>query len=309
MAKVDERPSGGISELPNELILEVFLFLEGLQTIISLACTSSIFHNTLRQNRSTIVDHVIKNTVLRYSDALRLAEAQRYALKESSTAEPWGPLGLRPGFHHPVFSPLQYTIYKENAVTMTMAQNHFLEHAVGPDIRSGTLGALSAGVGGDPPLPLRSSVRPHRDPPYLTLTEQARFAHAYYRIRLYAVYANYPADDVTRTKRDRFLSDIDIEEHWRYCDMIYFLLAECDADLQRLLFRDLDRPNAPGFIAGLLSNILEGYRKKLQRAGHTGMIPRHPGSPKAMYIAVFDCHQETLRQMAQDIYSGKRTDD
>lgn len=57
-----------------------------------------------------------------------------------------------------------------------------------------------------------------------------------------------------------------------------------------------------------LGDIFESYRCFLIALGHSGIIPRHQGSPNDFYVAVFDEHQEGFKKMMKDICEGRRKD-
>lgn len=96
---------------------------------------------------------------------------------------------------------------------------------------------------GDPrnALPL-SPIRPHRNPPFLTASEKVRLVHAFYRVWTYKTYEHAAGGAGRRAQRRMLdsLTDLDaggverraagLEEHWRLCDMTYFMMVDCGGE-------------------------------------------------------------------------------
>ena len=362
--------STNISNIPVELVLSISSHLTTFKDVVSLAASSRSLHTIWQKNKTQIADTLLARTIPSYNDAITLAEAQLFARShpcpQTATRTPRPsnqanqnrkqPAQARPRprsdlDYHPALTLRQARLLF-NAKIVRIACGHFLSNAVGKDISAGFLTGqntaaappAAAAAGGGPNVPPPAAIKPHRSPPYLTKTEEERFHHAYYRVWTYMTYEYVSGDGEDGRegkKRQRaIVDDIDLVEHWRMCEVAYFLMGHCiskcrssrfistvsqslhvdeysgsmfQADLGNLSAAEYKRMICRGCYGEDqsshwnqgLGDIFDSYRFKLMAVGHSGIIPRPSGVPRDLYIAVFDCHQETMEKMAQDIRAGK----
>lgn len=306
-----EVPPFPILNLPVEIQTLVLASADSLQTTLSLAATCKDLRGIWSQNKTAIVDHVLRNTVPCFADALELAKAQEFAMQFAGreTTAAWERLK---GFYGDL-APMHVRMMKNTKIAHD-TMSHFLHKVIRDDMSHDVL-ALRANN-----RRARIPVEPHRQPVYLTATEQARFLHALYRTLTYKWYGyegtfeglkkqkmilgitaeERPSDDVAAAQA--------LEEQWRLCEIAYMLLNPTDPAIREDVFLGLYYQHCTDEWKAGLGQIFETYRKTLMSLGHDGIIPDHEGCPKQFYMAVFDVHQDRLAKMCLDIVQGRRKD-
>ena len=254
--------------LPSELLTSIFGYTDSFRTVTNLALTSRTLHEIWTQNSYAIADHIQRSVILCYVDARALAEAQEVV--SATHVEPSvnkdachntksndGDVTTDPARH--CFTSIQIRILQNAAIVREACQT-FLDDVVSVDMRRGyshpepenptNVGALA------------HTVRPFRDPPFLTIKEEARFMRALYRTWTYLTWATTmhtkdkyisyvrgknENDENLGAKRQqdmlKALTDppgggtqervIGLEEHWRLCEAAWFLMVDCDSESSR----------------------------------------------------------------------------
>lgn len=229
--------------LPNlvvELQLSIFSRLDTFRDALNLAATSRKLQQTWTQNKTYLADNILQQTVTSYPDAAAFAFAQLFAQKHAHTQVKYQCISLTtntyPGIDkegkrhdadkHPVLTPLQARILL-NADIVSLSCSHFLTSTVGPDMTAGRLTQKAAGLA---PRGLNAAgpatISPHRDPPFLTEREEERFHHAYYRVWAWLTY-EYVRGSESEEKQKGIVEGCGLVEHWRMCEMAYFLVNDC----------------------------------------------------------------------------------
>ena len=223
-----------VHDLPVEVSFLIFSSLTSFRDVTALASASRCLHDIWRSNGRLIANAILLSTVPCYTDALALAEAQEFAAAQfrGDNATEWARMRV-------ACKPLTSTQLRLicNKQIADKALQYFLDRAVNEELTRG-VGMLAMY---NNHARQSTIVSPHRNPAYLTTSEQERFYCAFYRVSAYKAFdysmvqegrerqkailciTEYwrPADDVQAARA--------LEEHWRLCEMAWFLLVEIDS--------------------------------------------------------------------------------